>query len=170
MNEFAVLMRMLTQPGTPRGAGVQDMLDAMGFPEETGRSVLFRKLGQLEQQLTRLGLQIRHNPIHHVFYIDIQEDIDVPVTEGHLPDRLAATLLVVLTLTYQEGGWISVKRVKKFRKKSLRSVRADLRELEAMDFVQLNDDNQKVRPGYRVAFEVDHDSFFRELSEYDPEE
>ncbi|MGM0686697.1 MAG: hypothetical protein ACQET3_06995 [Promethearchaeati archaeon] len=170
MNEFAVLMRLLTQPGVPKGAGVQDMLDAMGLPEETGRSVLFKKLGKLERQLRRLGLQIRHNPIHHVFYIDMQEDIEVPITEGRLPDRLAATLLVLLTLTYQEGGWVSVNRVKKFRKKSLRSVRTDLRELERMNYIQLDDDSQKVRPGFKVAFEVDYDSFFRELTDLEMEE
>jgi hypothetical protein len=167
VNEFAVLMRLLTQPGVPKGAGVQDMLDGMGLPDETGRSILFKKLGQLERQLTKLGLQIKHDPIHHVFYIDIKENIEVPITEGHLPDRLAATLLVVLTLTYQEGGWVSIQRVKKFRKKSLRSVRSDLRELEKLDFAQLDDKNQKVRPGYRVASEIDYESFFRKLTKTD---
>jgi len=170
VNEFAVLMRLLTQPGVPKGAGIQDMLDGMGLPDEAGRSILFKKLGQLERQLTGLGLQIKHDPIHHVFYIDIRENIEVPITEGHLPDRLAATLLVVLTLTYQEGGWVSIQRVKRFRKKSLRSVRADLRELEDLSFIQLDDDNQKVRPGYRVVSEIDYDSFFRKLTETDMEE
>ncbi|MBS3795487.1 MAG: hypothetical protein KGY80_11350 [Candidatus Thorarchaeota archaeon] len=170
MNEFTVLMRMLTQPGVPRGAGMQDLLDGMGLPDETGRSVLFKKLAHLEEQLTKLGLQIKHDPIHHVFYIDVQETVEIPITEGRLPDRLAATLLVVLTLTYQEGEWVSIQRVKKFRKKSLRSVRADLRELEDMDFVQLDNDNSKVRPGYRVASEIDYETFFRKLTEIDIEE
>ncbi len=165
MNEYAILIRMLTRTGNPIGAGVPDLLDALALPEDAGRHVLFKKLGSLQKQLKPLGLEIRHNPIDHVFYLDTSTRTQDSLEETPLPDRLASTLLVVITLAYQEGGWVSIDRVQKFRKKSRRGVRADLRELDSMGYTEFSDDNKKVRPGKRVGFEIDYESFFRNLSQ-----
>lgn len=164
MNEYAILMKLLTRTGTPMGAGVEDMLDSLGLPEDVGRHVLFKRLGALHNKLLPLGLVIKHNPVSHVFYVDTSSQTDSVVEDSILPDRLAATLLIVITLAYQEGGIVSIERIRKFRKKSRRGVLTDLRELAEMDYVVLDTKANEVRPGDRVAFEIDYERFFRKLT------
>ena len=164
MNEYAVLVKLLTRTGTPIGASVEDMLDALGLPEDTGRHLLFQKMGSLHKRVTPLGLFIKHNPVAGVFYLDTSDDVNLAQTAA-LPDRLAATLLIVITLAYQEGGWVSVDRVREFRKKALRGVMTDLRELQGQGYVELDQDKKSVRIGTRVPFEIDYESFFKELVE-----
>ncbi len=158
-------MKLLTRTGNPIGAGVDDMLDALGYPENTGRHILFRRLGELHQRIEPIGLAIRHNPVSHVFYIDTDPRKEIMIENTPLPDRLAATLLVVITLAYQEGGWVSIDRVRQFRRKARRSVVTDLRELDDMGYVDLDSPAGKVRPGTRVAFEIDYEGFFRRLAQ-----
>ncbi len=164
MNEYAVLVKLLTRTGTPIGASIEDMLDALGLPEDTGRHLLFQKMGSLHKRVTPLGLFIRHNPVAGVFYLDTSDEVNLAQTTA-LPDRLAATLLIVITLAYQEGGWVSVDRVREFRKKALRGVMKDLRELQGQGYVELDQDKKRVRIGTRVPFEIDYESFFKELVE-----
>lgn len=163
MNEYVVLMRLLTRSGDPIGAGVEDMLDALGLPEDTGRHVLFTRLASLHKQLADVGLAIRHNPIDHVFYLDSAIRTEHLLEESVLSDRLAATLLVVITLAYQEGGWVSVDRVREFRRKTRRGVVGDLKELATQRYVEFESSGKRVRPGSRVAFEIDYEGFFRRL-------
>ena len=164
MNEYAVLVKLLTRTGTPIGASVEDMLDALGLPEDTGRHLLFQKMGSLHKRVTPLGLYIRHNPVAGVFYLDTSDEVKLAQTTA-LPDRLAATLLIVITLAYQEGGWVSVDSVREFRKKALRGVMTDLRELQGQGYVEIDQDKKHVRIGTRVPFEIDYESFFKELVE-----
>ena len=165
MNEYAILMKLLTRSGVPIGASVEDMLDALGFPEDSGRHILFQRLGALHKRLSPVGLLIKHNPMNHVFYLDTSFQTDILSEETPLPDRLAATLLVVITLAYQEGGWVSVDRVREFRRKSKRSVMEDVRDLTSLSYLEIDDQKKKIRPGMKVAFEIDYESFFRRLSE-----
>ncbi|TFG11284.1 hypothetical protein EU537_12795 [Candidatus Thorarchaeota archaeon] len=165
MNEFAILVNRLTQSGTTVGASIDDLLDALALPEVYGRHVLFNQLAKLHELLQPFGFIIRHNPLTHTFYMETHEAAQEGEQDSHLPDRLAATLLVVITLTYQEGDWISIDRTTKFRKKSQRSVMADLRELTDMGYIELDKNGGRVRPGQKVAFEIDYDEFFRELTE-----
>lgn len=169
MNEYSILMKMLTRTGDPIGAGVDDMLDALGFPEDIGRHVLFQRLGELHRKLEPVGLSIRHNPVSHVFYIDTDPSGDILLEDSPLPDRLAATLLVVITLAYQEGGWVSIDRIRQFRRKARRSVVTDLRELADMGYIEADIKGGKARPGTRVAFEIDYEAFFRKLAQSKPE-
>jgi hypothetical protein len=165
MNEYSVLVKLLTRTGTPIGASVEDMLDALGLPEDTGRHLLFQKLGSLHKRIAPLGLFIKHNPIEGVFYLDTSGEIGLAQDSTSLPDRLAATLLIVITLAYQEGGWVSVDRVREFRKKALRGVMTDLRELQNLGYVEIEQTKKRVRLGTRVPFEIDYEAFFRELVE-----
>jgi len=164
MNEYAVLVKLLTRTGTPIGASVEDMLDALGLPEDTGRYLLFQKMGSLHKRVTPLGLHIRHNPVAGVFYLDTSDEVNLAQSTA-LPDRLAATLLIVITLAYQEGGWVNVDRVREFRKKALRGLMADLRELQGQGYVEIDKDKKRVRIGTRVPFEIDYESFFKDLVE-----
>ena len=163
MNEYIILMRLLTRSGNPIGAGVEDMLGALGLPEDIGRHILFRRLGALDRRLSEVGLMIRHNPIDHVFYLDTTVRSEQLLEESVLPDRLAATLLVVITLAYQEGGWVSIDRVREFRRKTRRGVRGDLKELAIQRYVEFDNSGIRVRPGSRVGFEIDYEAFFRRL-------
>jgi len=163
MNEYAILMKLLTRSGDPIGAGVDDMLDALGLPEDLGRELLFRRLGELHIRLEPVGLTIKHNPVSGVFYVDTSIQSKVAQEESMLPDRLAATLLIVITLAYQEGGWVSYDRVREFRKKSLRGVMEDLRELQKQGYIEIDHAGKKVRLGLRVPFEIDYEAFFRDL-------
>jgi hypothetical protein len=163
MNEYAVLMKLLTRSGDPIGAGVDDMLDALGLPEDLGREVLFRRLGELHSRLEPVGLTIKHNPVSSVFYVDTLHQSNMKQEGSMLPDRLAATLLIVITLAYQEGGWVSFDRVREFRKKSLRGVMEDLRELQNQGYIEIDQAEKRVRLGMRVPFEIDYEAFFREL-------
>ena len=56
-------------------------------------------------------------------------------------------------------------RVREFRKKALRGVMTDLRELQGQGYVELDQDKKRVRIGTRVPFEIDYESFFKELVE-----
>ncbi|MFW9806259.1 MAG: hypothetical protein ACFFFK_05970 [Candidatus Thorarchaeota archaeon] len=163
MNEYAVLMKLLTRSGNPIGAGVDDMLDALGLPEDMGRDILFKRLGELQSRLEPVGLTIKHNPVSSVFYVDTSLQSKMSQTETTLPDRLAATLLIIITLAYQEGGWVSFDRVREFRKKSLRGVMVDLRELQNQGYVEIDSASKRVRLGLRVPFEIDYEIFFRDL-------
>lgn len=163
MNEYNIIMKLLTRSGNPIGAGVEDMLSALGLPEDTGRHILFQRLGALDRRLSEVGLVIRHNPIDHVFYLDTKIRSEQLLEESVLPDRLAATLLVVITLAYQEGGWVSIDRVREFRRKTRRGVSADLKELATQRYVEFDDTGIHVRPGTRVGFEIDYEAFFRRL-------
>jgi hypothetical protein len=163
MNEYAILMKLLTRSGTPIGAGVDDMLDALGLPEDLGREILFRRLSELHTRLEPVGLTIKHNPVSGVFYVDTFIQSKITQEESMLPDRLAATLLIVITLAYQEGGWVSYDRVREFRKKSLRGVMDDLRELQKQGYIEIDQTGKKVRLGLRVPFEIDYEAFFRDL-------
>ncbi len=165
MNEYAVLIKLLTRTGTPIGASVDDMLDALGLPEDIGRHLLFQKLGSLHKRISPLGLFVRHNPVAGVFYLDTSDEVNLAHEATALPDRLAATLLIVITLAYQEGGWVSVDRVREFRKKALKGVMTDLRELQGQGYVEIEQDRKRVRLGTRVPFEIDYESFFKELAE-----
>ena len=165
MNEYAILMKLLTRTGNPIGASVEDMLDALGYPEDTGRHVLFQRLGGLHERIKPLGLYVKHNPVAGVFYIDTSNQIDLAQESTTLPDKLAATLLIVITLAYQEGGWVSVDRVREFRKKAIRGVMEDLRDLQSQRYVELSQDKKQVRLGTKVPFEIDYESFFKELAE-----
>jgi len=163
VNEFGLLMRLLTRSGNPIGAGLEDMLDVLGLPEDIGRHLLFQRLSSLHRSLQPLGLVIRHNPIDHVFYVDTSIRGRQILEDTSLPDRLAATLLVVITLAYQQEGWVSIERVSEFRRKAKRGVRDDLKELAARGYVEFNDSNTRVRPGPRSAFEIDYEEFFKRL-------
>jgi hypothetical protein len=162
MNEYAILMKLLTRSGDPIGAGVDDMLDALGLPEDIGREILFRRLGELHSRLEPVGLTIKHNPVSSVFYVDTIHQSKMK-QDSMLPDRLAATLLIVITRAYQEGGWVSYDRVREFRKKSLRGVMEDLRELQNQGYIELDPADKRVRLGLRVPFEIDYEAFFRDL-------
>ncbi|MFW9933633.1 MAG: hypothetical protein ACFFDR_13375, partial [Candidatus Thorarchaeota archaeon] len=107
----------------------------------------------------------RHNPVSHVFYLDTDTSSDILLEDSPLPDRLAATLLVVITLAYQEGDWVSIDRIREFRRKARRSVVTDLRELSDMGYIELDGRGGKARPGSRVAFEIDYEAFFRKLAQ-----
>jgi hypothetical protein len=163
MNEYAILMKLLTRSGDPIGAGVDDMLDALGLPEDLGREVLFRRLSELHSRLEPVGLTIKHNPVSSVFYVDTLHQSKMEQDSSMLPDRLAATLLIVITLAYQEGGWVSFDRVREFRKKSLRGVMEDLKELQNQGYIEIDQAEKRVRLGMRVPFEIDYEAFFREL-------
>lgn len=163
VNEYAILMKLLTRSGDPIGAGVDDMLDALGLPEDIGREVLFRRLGELHKRLEPVGLSIKHNPVSSVFYVDTSLKTKMKQEESLLPDRLAATLLIVITLAYQEGGWVSYDRIREFRKKSMRGVMEDLRDLQTQGYVELDKTAKRVRLGLRVPFEIDYEAFFRDL-------
>ena len=169
MNEYSILMKLLTRTGDPIGAGVDDMLDALGYPENTGRHLLFQRLGELHNRIELIGLAVRHNPVSHVFYIDTDPRKEILLEDTPLPDRLAATLLVVITLAYQEGGWVSIDRIRQFRRKARRSVVTDLRELGEMGYIDVDTRAGKARPGSRVAFEIDYEGFFRKLAQTKPE-
>jgi len=162
MNEYAILMKLLTRSGDPIGAGVDDMLDALGLPEDLGRDILFRRLGELHSRLEPVGLTIKHNPVNSVFYVDTIYQSKMK-HDSILPDRLAATLLIVITLAYQEGGWVSFDRVREFRKKSLRGVMEDFRELQHLGYIEIDQAEKRVRLGLRVPFQIDYEAFFREL-------
>ena len=163
MNEYAILMKLLTRSGDPIGAGVDDMLDALGLPEDLGREVLFRRLGELHSRLEPIGLTIKHNPVSGVFYVDTSLQTKMMQEDTVLPDRLAATLLIVITLAYQEGGWVSYDRVREFRKKSMRGVMEDLKDLQNQGYIELDQAGKKARLGLRVPFEIDYEAFFRDL-------
>lgn len=163
MNEYSILMRLLTRSGEPIGASVDDMLDALGLPEDLGRNILFRRLSELHSRLEPVGLTIKHNPVSGVFYVDTSLQTKMKQEQSTLPDRLAATLLIVITLAYQEGGWVSFDRVKEFRKKSLKGVMEDLRELQSQGYIELDHSGKRVRLGLRVPFEIDYEAFFRNL-------
>ena len=163
-------MKLLTRSGDPIGAGVDDMLDALGLPEDVGRHLLFQRLSELHQKIAPVGLVIRHNPVSHVFYLDTDTQSDIILEDTPLPDRLAATLLVVITLAYQEGGWVGIDRIRQFRRKAKRSVVTDLRELSDMGYIEYDGRAGKARPGTRVAFEIDYEAFFRKLAQTKPEE
>jgi len=165
MNEYAVLVKLLTRTGTPIGASIDDMLDALGLPEDVGRHVLFQKLSDLHERVRPLGLVIKHNPISGVFYLDTSSEVRLPQDGTTLPDRLAATLLIVMTLAYQDGGWVNVERVREFRKKALQGVMVDLRELQSQGYVELDQDKKRVRLGTKVPFEIDYEAFFKDLAE-----
>ena len=156
---------MLTKPGQIMGAGVEDILDSLGLPEPEGRIVLYSRLSELHERLRPLGLAVRHNPVDHVFFLDTNVDT-VQVFKGtSLPDRLAATLLVVITLSYQENGWVELGRVKEFRRKNIAGLRGDLNELATLGYVEFDKSAKMVRPGHRVPFEIDYETFFRRLAE-----
>ncbi|MHA1734740.1 MAG: hypothetical protein ACTSV8_00020 [Candidatus Thorarchaeota archaeon] len=163
LNEYSVMMQLLTRQGRPMGTVVDDLLDALGYPERGGRGILFHKMAALHRLLKPLGLALRYNPVDTVFYVDVTGPETLP-SRGILSDRLAATLLVVITLSYQEGGWVPVKRVRSLRRKTLRGLMADLRELENMGYVEFDQSGESVRPGVRVPFEIDYERFFRQLS------
>lgn len=165
MNEYSILVKLLTRSGNPIGASVEDMLDALGLPEDVGRHILFQKLGSLHEKIKPLGLYIKHNPVAGVFYLDTSEQIDLPQESSALSDKLAATLLIVITLAYQEGGWVNIDRVREFRKKALRGVMEDLRNLQGMSYVEISQDKKEVRLGTRVPFEIDYETFFRDLAD-----
>lgn len=165
MNEYAILVKLLTRSGNPIGASVEDMLDALGLPEDTGRHVLFQRLGSLYERIAPLGLKIKHNPVARVFYIDTSDQVDLAHDNVALPDKLAATLLIVITLAYQSGGWVSIDQVREFRKKAIRGVMEDLRELQSHGYVEISQDKKSVRLGTRVPFEIDYESFFKNLAE-----
>jgi len=164
MNEYAIIMKLITRPGNPMGAGIEDILDALGLPEGTGNYIAIQHLAGLHKQLSKMGLMIKHNPIANVFYLDTTEEIKLQEEETHLPDRLAATLLVVITLTYQEGEWVPFGRVKEFRNKAMSGIRQDLRELQDLGYVEIDKKGKRVRPGFKVGFEIDYESFFRKLA------
>jgi hypothetical protein len=151
------------------GAGVEDLLSALGLPEDTGRHILFQRMGELHERLAPIGLAIKHNPIDHVFYLDTSIRSDFLGEETVLPDRLTATLLVLITLSYQEGDWVDIDRLRQFRRKTRRGVVEDLRELATQGYVEFDSTKSKVRPGNRVAFEIDYEDFFRKLSEGQPD-
>ena len=163
MNEYSILMKLLTRSGDPIGAGVDDMLDALGLPEDIGRETLFKRLGELHSRLEPVGLTVKHNPVSGVFYVDTSSHAKMKQDTSPLPDKLAATLLIVITLAYQEGGWVSYDRVREFRKKSLRGVMEDLRDLQTQGYVELDKVAKRVRLGLRVPFEIDYEAFFRDL-------
>ena len=165
MNEYTILVKLLTRAGNPIGASVDDMLDALGLPEDVGRHILFQKLSGLHEKLRPLGLYVKHNPIAGVFYIDTSNQVDLTQDSGALSDKLAATLLIVITLAYQEGGWVGIERVREFRRKAIRGVMEDLRDLQDQGYVELSQDKKQVRLGNRVPFEIDYESFFKELAE-----
>jgi hypothetical protein len=159
MNEYAMLVKLLTRTGNPIGASVDDMLDALGLPEDLGRDTLYRRLSELYSRLEPLGLTIKHNPVSGVFYVDTA----LRSESATLPDRLAATLLIVITLAYQEGGWVSFDRVREFRKKSMKGVMEDFRELQNQGYIEIDQLGKRVRLGLRVPFEIDYEAFFRDL-------
>jgi len=163
MNEYAILMKLLTRSGNPIGAGVDDMLDALSLPEDIGRDLLFRRLGELHSRLEPVGLTIKHNPVSGVFYVDTSLQTKMKQEESLLPDKLAATLLIVITLAYQEGGGVSYDRIREFRKKSMRGVMEDLRDLQLKGYVELDKVAKMARLGLRVPFEIDYEAFFRDL-------
>ncbi len=139
------------------------MLDALSLPEDIGRETLFRRLGELHGRLEPVGLTIKHHPVSSVVYVDTSLQTKMKQEASLLPDKLAATLLIVITLAYQEGGWVSYDRIREFRKKSMRGVMEDLRELQAQGYVELDKVAKRARLGLRVPFEIDYEAFFRDL-------
>ena len=165
MNEYAILIRLLTRSGDPIGAAVDDMIDALGLPEDAGRHIVYQRLASLHELLAPLGLIIRHNPTSHVFYLDTSSETDSLPEDAPLSDRLAATLLVLITLSYQLQGWVPIDNLVDLRGKSKRSIMEDLKELSLLGYAEIEDKKTRARPGKRVSFEIDYEKFFRRLGQ-----
>lgn len=164
MNEYSILIRLLTRSGDSIGAAVDDMIDALGLPEDAGRHIVYQRLASLHELLAPLGLMIKHNPTSHVFYLDTSGETDSLPEEAPLSDRLAATLLVLITLSYQLQEWVPIDKLVELRGKSKRSVMEDLKELSLLGYVEMGDKKTNARPGKRVSFEIDYEKFFQQLS------
>ncbi len=166
MNEFTILMKLLTRTGDPIGSSMEDMLEALDVPEDVGPQYVYSLLKGLHLKLKEIGLTIQFNPLSQVYYIDTVTSFEAIPDESGLADRLAATLLIIITLAFQEGGWVSLGRIKEFRRKSLAGIRADIRDLESLGYVEFDRINEQVRPGTRIPFEIDYEEFFRRLSDF----
>ncbi len=166
MNEFSVLMHLLTKKGhiQTMGASKKEICEKLNFNNKNKTILFDRIISNLAEYLNPLGLRIRYNPIDSHWFIahdaTISDIIKLNPFEGR--PKLAATLFSVIICCLKHSGITKIAEIKELRNK--KNIIEDLKELEKIGYLQLNNDHHEVQLTPLIGYHLDLEKLLIKVS------
>ncbi|TFF95429.1 MAG: hypothetical protein EU544_02820 [Promethearchaeota archaeon] len=166
MNELSILMHLLSKKDTAhqKGANKDEIFTTLNLKDKNKEVHFNTLITQLARYIHPLGLEIRFNPLDGHWFLSFEQDISDLLQANPFEDKpkLAATLFCVLTCCMKNFGAARMAEIEKLRKK--KTTLQDLKELENMGFLELDDDQSKVSLTPLIGYQLDLEKLFIKLA------
>jgi len=168
MNEMSILMHVLSRKleNNRVGATKKEILHALSFSHKNKNADIYFQdlIANVAKYIEPLGLQIKYNPIDNNWFITYEPEISNIIKANPFEDKpkLAATLFCVLICCLRNSGIGKVHQIKELRKK--KSIIEDLKELESLGYITLDDNQLQVKLTPLIGYQLDLNKLFIKLA------
>lgn len=166
MNEFSILMHLLTKKNTIQnlGASKKEIIETLNY-DNKNKGILFTEtIINLANYIKPIGLHIRYNPIDSHWFIshetDISDLLKINPFEGR--PKLAATLFCVIICCLKHSGSSKIAEIKKIRDK--KDISDDLKELEQMGYLIINKEQSKIELTPLIGYQLNLEKLLIKVS------
>lgn len=165
MNEAQLVMYLLSRrkDSTTIGSTKDEIYARLGLSDRNTDYKLWNMVKGLNTSLFPLGMLVKFNPMNAHWYIGFQDKMELEFGGSihTLSPRLAATLFTILILYVSKSDKITIAKVQELRNK--KDILKDLRELEDLGYVYLEDD--AVSPTPKIFYYIDIDELVEKIKE-----
>ncbi|MFW9948989.1 MAG: hypothetical protein ACFFKA_02540 [Candidatus Thorarchaeota archaeon] len=157
MNELALLMNILStrKNSIQIGASEEEVLERLDI-KYRNNSIYFQQLIiELSKHLEPLGMQVRYNPLNSCWFITFDNEVSDLTSANPFNERpsLAATLYCVIIYCLKSSGKTKISEIQKVR--NVKHLVNDLRELESLGYIELNQDKGWVNLTPLIGYKLD---------------
>ncbi|MBD3342581.1 MAG: hypothetical protein GF353_26005 [Candidatus Lokiarchaeota archaeon] len=166
MNELSILMHLLSYKHSLHeiGASKKEILNTLNIKTKHKNAAFQELIKNLSNYVKPLGLCVKFNPLNNHWFLSKDQEISNILKANPFENkpRLAATLFVILVSCFQNSGKSDVKSIQKVRKK--KTITNDLRDLEKMGYIVLNNESNEVKLTPLIGYELDLDDLLTKIS------
>ena len=171
MNELGILLHILSQrtPITKTnwinsefGATEEEICKTLKFEGKNQRTQFLNILKEFTNFIMPLNLEVRQNMFNQKWFLTQQNTIqEFFKTNPFLnKKRLAATMIIIISLCITQNGETTISEIKKIRKK--KDITDDLKDLEELNLITQDDQNNiSLHPN--IGYYVNIDQFLEIL-------
>lgn len=139
MNEFSILMNLLTRPDPSDldafGATEDQLCDALGFTSRNKKLQLYTLFEQFNRSLILFEIKLRQNPLNNHWFLSQSAEVEdlFQTNPFNNKERLGASLCTILLFILGTGKPITITEFQELRGK--KDIEDDLLELEHAKFI-----------------------------------
>ena len=159
MNEMSIVMHMLSKKEEDHrvGATEDEILQALSFSSKHKNAhIYFHDLvNNIAKYIEPLGLQIHFNPLDNNWFITYESEVSNLINANPFAGKpkLAATLFCTLICSLKNSGIGKIHQIQELRKK--KSVIEDLRDLEKLGYLNLDENLLQARLTPLIGYQLD---------------
>lgn len=166
INELSILMNLLSKKVNKYqiGSTKTQILSFLNLDPKKDNHYFQELIVQLSNYIKPLGLYIRYNPIDNHWYIghDFMTSNLLSANPFEDKPKLAATLFCVLVCCLTNTGNSKINEIKNLRNK--KGIIKDLKDLEEMGYVEINEKLNEVKLTSLVGYQLDIQKLFTKLT------